>query len=249
MLSACAEGIASLEDASISPVAVLDGGGGSAGENKPDRDATAADSMAADSMEAGSPGTGGTDDSGASGDPGTKSDAGPVPVPDASVTPVDPCVELCRDDRSKDAKSCASPVTIGRKSALTDSFVYNGDTRGAGDKQDLNFIDCSDENADNFFRVFLYKDDVITIRLSATEYDPVVTLVTGPSCEVVESAACADDGLAGDNEVLKVLAPNDGWYHVVADGPYDPTVLEGQGRYTLAVGVVSTSSAGKCMCP
>lgn len=276
LLSACAQGVAPLGDASTTserdPAEVRDAGGGgssaSTGDDGPERDAMARDAMDASSRGTGNPnsqdggdaqlapaadsgGTATQRDAAGGGESDGGSDAAspPIPVPDASVVPVDPCAEICRDNLVPDAKSCATPVTIGRKSALSDTFVYNGDTRGAGDKQDLDFISCGDGNADNFFRVFLYKDDTITIRLSTTEYDPVLKLVTGASCEVVESAACADQGLDGDNEILNVVAPADGWYHVVPDGPYGPTAVEGQGRYTLAVVVVGTSGASKCVCP
>lgn len=278
LLSACAQGVAPLGDASLTserdPSEGSDAGGGgssaSTGDDGQDRDAMIGDAMDASSRGTGDAnsqdggdsqlgpaadggGTATNRDAAGGGEPDGGSDAAspPIPVPDASVVPADPCAEICRDNLVPDAKSCATPVTIGRKSALSDNFIYNGDTRGAGDKQDLDFVDfgCGDGNADNFFRVFLYKDDTITARLSTTEYDPVLKLVTGPSCEVVASAACADQGLDGDNEILEVLAPADGWYHVVPDGPYGPTAVEGQGRYTLAVGVVGTSGAGKCVCP
>jgi len=272
VLSACAKGAAGLGDggefaASDDSVRVVDGGGGLDGALPGMRDAESDTPDPDTRMDAG-PRVEPADDAGDAPednvpDAQARLDAGLADAaavdldatdsgglkPDASKPPPDPCAEICNDDRSPDARSCASVVTVGRKSALRDDFVYNGDTRNAGDKQDLDFINCADGNADNFFRIYLYTDDTITVRLATAEYDPVIKLVTGPSCEVVESAACVDVGLDGDNEVLNVLIPSDGWYYVVADGPFGPTAAEGQGRYTLSVSVASKTGVGRCACP
>lgn len=229
----------------------LDGGGGQAQD--PGNDPDAPDPKPAGSDAGGEV----TDPDPPEGDAGPSdsvtTDAGSTVTkePDASTPPPpDPCAEICGSNLTPDAKTCASAVTIGRKAALADDFVYNGDTRGDGNNQDLTFINCADGNTDNFFRIYLYKGDTITARISTAEYDPVITLVQG-ECTAPVAAACRDVGLDAESEVLTVAIEEDGFYHVVADGPYGSTAPEGQGRYTLSVSVTSSSTpaVGQCNCP
>jgi len=262
-LIGCAQGAASAPNEPFSagnnPARVADA---SAGENAPSSDAGGQPNPGSGTGSNGDSdmGTGpgnppssgldaGSDESDAGGGPSGPPDAGPIsmPTPDAALPPGDPCAEICKSDIAPDAKTCKTAVTIGRKSALADDFVYNGDTRGDGNNQDLNFINCADGNADNFFRIYLYKDDVITARISTAEYDPVLTLTQG-ACTAPVAAACRDVGLDGESELLTVSIEEDGWHHVVADGPYGSTALEGQGRYTLSVSVDDSVSKGKCNC-
>ncbi len=180
----------------------------------------------------------------------------PTPEPDAGKPPmpVDPCAEICENDTARSAATCANAVTIGRKAALANDFVFSGDSRGDGDNSDLpiDFISCADGSADNFLRVYLYPDEQLNLRVTTLDlgYDVVLKALGGDSCEAPTLGACRDQGLAGESETLSVIGiPSEGWYYVVIDGPYGPSDAEGQGRYSLSVGITSPNPGATCACP
>jgi hypothetical protein len=269
LASGCAEGAAGvLEDdpfttgrGEVTRGDDAEGGAGDEGTASDDtRDASGSPGNATQKPDAG---TGSTPTSDAGGtatpNPGGDADAAavtPTPEPDAGKppTPVDPCAEICESDTAKSAATCANAITIGRKTALANDFVFSGDSRGDGDNSDLpiDFISCADGSADNFLRVYLYPDEQLDLRVTTLDlgYDVVLKVVGGDSCEAPTLGACRDQGLAGESETLSVIGtPTEGWYYVVIDGPYGPSDPEGQGRYSLSVGITSPNPGATCTCP
>jgi len=151
--------------------------------------------------------------------------------------------EGCLTDEAPDGKKCAKAKVIGRKAALA-GYVHNGDTTNDGNNDDLSFplfqdkTECWDADADNFFRIYLYKGEALSATvIPDSQVDSMMKVYHGIGCKAGGDAYdCIENGDRGDPDVLADWpAPADGWYTIVVDGRR--SMDDDYGPYTLQVSI------------
>jgi len=160
-------------------------------------------------------GTNGLDDAGASAN-GTTGNGGTNGASTGSIKEPSPCsARACESDKTGDARTCDSVITIGRKEALAKTFAFTGDTTSAGNTQDLaSSVGCEDSNADQFFRVYLHTADSLRVDLTvnSASFNAVIKLYSAAQCAspTLNAVECTDNEVDGDDEWLSKLITNEG---------------------------------------
>jgi hypothetical protein len=156
----------------------------------------------------------------------------------------------CTSDTAPDGESCGAAKIVGRIDAIA-GVNYNGDTTGDGNDDDLGTNDsaCWDAKYDNFYRLYLYDGDSLTVNLDVqdNDFNGMMKLYEGVVCENGgDSYTCYNDNGDGGDESLAYVAVGDGWRTVVVDGRMAFNDDYDWGPYNIAFSLVE--GAGACSC-
>jgi len=151
-----------------------------------------------------------------------------------------------------DGEECGSAIVVGRTAAMGGA-VFDGDTTGDGDDEDVSSSlgsDCWDAKYDNFYRVYLVAGDRLDVALDVMEsdFDAMLKLYSGTNCAgggTDDLLSCTNDGFDGRDESFSYTAAADGWYTIVVDGRLAFNDDYDWGRYRLTV-TLACSDAGCC---
>ena len=158
----------------------------------------------------------------------------------------------CADDRTPNAKTCATARTLGRTPVAVGLIVI-GDTTGQGDDDNLPSNatpECFDAQEDQMYRVYLRAGD--RLNVTATPLPSTYTM----SLKLYRGSACASNwksdlitcqwGGDGDAKSAAYTATSAGWVTIVVDGASAFSEDEDWGPYDLAVKLTCVDEA--CCC-
>ena len=131
----------------------------------------------------------------------------------------------CTSDDGPDGEKCDKAKIIGRKAAMA-GYVYNGDTTGDGNNDDLSFplfedkSECWDADEDNYFRIYLVPGDTLDASVDPDQFDSMMKIYYGTGCKAGgNDYECFNSGSSNKPDVISSWnPPAEGWYTIVVDG-------------------------------
>jgi Cys-rich repeat protein len=162
-----------------------------------------------------------------------------------------PPVESCTTG-TQNRRKCTGARIIGRKPASTGAgYAISDDTCYAYDDFNDN-TSCWDANSDHAYRIYMRKNESVTITLSTGWDCPMNWSYWNATLKIFSNAGCADTSCAtkvfcayNNDSYNKVFtAPQDGWYIIVVDGS---SAFDDEGDYDF--GVKLTCKVAGCECP